>query len=51
MEAKRMTESERLKRMLEQDRDWMWDEGFYTVANRLDRVLEYINKLEQLNDA
>lgn len=42
-----MTDSERLKRMLEQDIDWMWEEGFYTLANRLDRVLHYINDLEQ----
>lgn len=42
-----MTDPERLKKMLEQDIDWMWDEGFYTLVNRLDRVLEYINELEQ----
>ncbi len=45
-----MNDSERLKRMLEQDIDWMWEEGFYTVANRLERVLKYIKQLEQLND-
>jgi len=44
---KRMPNSERLKTMLEQDIDWMWDEGFYTLANRLDRVLQYINELEK----
>lgn len=42
-----MTDSEHLKRMLEQDIDWMWEEGFYTLANRLERVLRYINDLEQ----
>ncbi len=46
-----MSDSERIKRMLEQDIDWMWEEGFYTVANRLERVLKYIEQLEQLNDA
>lgn len=42
-----MTNNDKLKRMLEQDCEWMWDEGFYTVANRLDRVLEYIERLEK----
>lgn len=41
-----MQKNERLKTMLEQDIDWMWDEGFYTLANRLDRVLAYIDQLE-----
>ena len=41
---------ERLKRMLEQDIDWMWEEGFYTVANRLERVLKYIEQLEKKNE-
>lgn len=42
-----MPNSYRMKTMLEQDIDWMWDEGFYTLANRLDRVLHYINELEK----
>jgi len=42
-----MPNSDRLKTMLEQDIDWMWDEGLYTLANRLDRVLNYINELEK----
>ena len=41
---------ERLKRMLEQDIDWMWEEGFYTLANRLERVLKYIEQLEKKNE-
>lgn len=41
-----MQKNERLKTMLEQDIDWMWDEGFYTLANRLDRVMTYIEYLE-----
>ena len=45
-----MTDAERLKKMLEQDIEWMWDEGFYTVSNRLTRVLEYIEELEK-NDS
>jgi len=45
-----MNDSERLKRMLEQDIDWMWEEGFYTVANRLERVLKYIEQLEKKNE-
>jgi len=42
-----MTDAERLKKMLEQDIGWMWNEGFYTVSNRLTRVLEYIKELEK----
>ena len=42
-----MTDGNRLKKLLEQDRDWMWDEGFYTVSKRLDRVLAYIEELEK----
>lgn len=45
-----MNDSEHLKRMLEQDIDWMWEEGFYTVANRLERVLKYIEQLEKKNE-
>ena len=41
-----MQSNEHMKRMLEQDIEWMWDEGFYTLANRLDRVLHYIDHLE-----
>ena len=44
-----MTDSERLKKMLIQDIEWMSEEGFYTVANRLARVLEYIEELERAN--
>jgi hypothetical protein len=36
-----------LKKMLQQDIEWLWDEGFYTLANRLDAVLKYIEELEQ----
>lgn len=42
-----MPNSDSLKKMLEQDIDWMWDEGFHTLANRLDRVLQYIEILEK----
>ena len=45
-----INDSERLKRMLKQDIEWMSEEGFYTVANRLARVLEYIEELERAND-
>lgn len=45
-----MTDNKQLKKLLEQDIDWMWDEGFYTLANRLNRVLEYIEELENAND-
>jgi len=44
------TDSEKIKKMLQQDRDWMWDEGFYTVAKRMDRVLEHIKTLEKTNE-
>jgi hypothetical protein len=43
---KTMPNSDSLKKMLEQDIEWMWDEGFYTLANRLDRALTYIEILE-----
>ena len=42
-----MPNSDSLKKMLEQDIEWMWDEGFYTLANRLDRALTYIEILEE----
>jgi hypothetical protein len=41
-----MNNNERLKKMLEQDIEWMDEEGFYTVSNRLFNILEYIKKLE-----
>jgi hypothetical protein len=45
-----MNNSERLKKMLKQDIEWMDEEGFYTVSNRLSNVLEYIEKLESRID-
>lgn len=42
-----MPNSDSLKKMLEQDIEWMWEEGFYTLANRLDRALTYIEILEE----
>lgn len=47
MKRCKMQHNEHMKKMLEQDIEWMWDEGFYTLANRLDRVLHYIDHLEE----
>jgi hypothetical protein len=45
-----MNDGEYLKKQLKQDIEWMWDEGFYSVANRLMRLLRYIEELEK-NDS
>lgn len=36
-----MNDSERLKRMLEQDIDWMWEEGFTVVQQNKKRYLKF----------
>ena len=45
-----MSDNERLKKMLLQDISWLSDEGFYTMANRMARVLDYIKQLESYNE-
>ena len=44
-----MKTNEQIKQILAEDIDWMWEEGYYGIANRLDRVLQYIDKLERTN--
>ena len=31
-------------KMLEQDADWLWDDGYYSMAIRMARLLEILKK-------
>ena len=44
-----MNTDEKIKEILVEDIDWMWEEGHYRIANRLDRILQYVNMLEKKN--
>lgn len=51
MKRFQMKTNEQIKQIVAEDIDWMWSEGHYGMANRLDRMLKYIDNLEKLSQA